>query len=127
MTAPLLPSPDLEIRLRDAALILIDLANEAIPVHDNARMRKSSVYSLAVQTLLMAEDLRPGVPIADRVGKFGKCDIHTRILGAAFGVGETAGCLRDAVAQSALIMGAAGQLAEGLNRRNLTMREMGLS
>lgn len=127
MSGPLIPPAEVETRIRDAALVLLDLAVAATPAHEDERARILSAYSLATQALMMAEDLRPGAAMPDRLAKLGNLDLMTRIMGGAFGVGETIGCLRQMSGQSLLLMAAAQQLGDGVARRNRTMQSMGLS
>ncbi len=125
MSAHGIPSADNETRLRDAALVLLDLAIAATPAHSSEKARVATAYGLAVQALLMAEELRPGAAIVERLAKLGNCDMLVRIGGAAEGVGQTIGCLRSQSGQDVLIVAAVRQLGAGVARRNQTMREMG--
>jgi hypothetical protein len=85
---------DTERRIQDAATMLLDAclaANSAsadAPGAHDAEWRRCQAISVAVQALVMAEDLRPGAALQDRHGRVRADWLMTSLLGLGAGAGS---------------------------------------
>lgn len=96
MSVPPHMTADLETRIRDAAHVLLDLctqASEAPPKDhpDAGRGMKAESVSTAVQALIMADFMKPGADLKDRLTPPSDEDIKALFLGLGLGVGSSLG------------------------------------
>ena len=96
MSRPPHMSADLEARIRDAAHVLLDLCTQAGPPPpeghpDAGRGMKAESVSTAVQALFMADFLKPGAELADRLTPPSDDDLKALFLGLGLGVGACLG------------------------------------
>lgn len=101
----IIKDPEAERRIQDAAHVLIDLCNAAIPVEgtdDSAkRQRTAQSLSLAVQVIFMVDDLQIDKSHADRL-KGSNMDqerLVTRFFGLGAGVGHAVSCIFSPIGQ----------------------------
>lgn len=91
---------DLEGRIRDAAHVLLDLctrANDAPPEGhpDPGRGMKAQSVSMAVQAIMMADFIKPGAALKDRLTPPSDDDLKALFLGLGLGVGASLGAGSD--------------------------------
>lgn len=112
-----------ERRMADAAHVLLDVCNAAIPA-DRTTDRKGQSIALAVQAICMVDHLEPGKPVEER-GRHLTGDEMMRIFYAlGRGVGDVIGAIPDPTAQvmAANILSTGAQQA--IERRAAWTREM---
>lgn len=86
-----LVASDQEVRIRDAALVLLDLcfvaAAPAASESTTAEQRQAMALDLAVQAVFMAEELRPGIAMARRGDMLGTRSVAAKAMGLGSGAG----------------------------------------
>lgn len=83
-----------EARMRDAALVLMDLAIEAVGPDGDQNTRFVKALSVATQALLMGDELMPGATLAERKRGGSPKSTLFRLTGVAMGLGHAVGCIR---------------------------------
>lgn len=101
----IIKDPEAERRIQDAAHVLIDLCNAAIPVEgtdDSAkRQRTAQSLSLAVQVIFMVDDLQIDKSHADRLkgSNMSQERLVTRFFGLGAGIGHAISCIFSPIGQ----------------------------
>lgn len=101
-----------ERRMADAAHVLLDACNAAIPA-DQTTDRKGQSLALAVQAICMVDHLEPGKPIEERGLYLSSDEILQIFYALGRGVGDVIGAIPDPAAQvlAANILSSGAELA----------------
>lgn len=125
---------EVERRIQDAAMVLLDLCGAQIPpITDTSNRVAASAHmagcvSLAVQAIFLNEKLRPDMTIKERMeGKqtITGAELMSRAYGLGVGVGHALYCIDNDFGILRVLDAYSSGLAEGIKDRNETMRRGG--
>lgn len=91
-----------ERRIADAAHVLLDACNAAIPA-EMVEDRKGQAIALAIQGIAMCDHMEPGKPIEERHQRVDLEFLQHIFRSLGRGVGDVLGAIRDPVWQAILV------------------------